>query len=49
MDLETEVTYFIAMLVFSVKLYLIFINGQSKIIILDNDSEDALQKISLGF
>lgn len=39
MDLETDVTYFIAMFVFSVKLCLIFINRQTKMIILDNDSE----------
>lgn len=49
MDLETDVTYFIAMFVFSVKLCLIFINGQTKMIILDNDSEGVLHKISLGF
>lgn len=46
MDLETEVIYFIAMFVFSVKLYLTFINGQSKIRISENDSEGSLHKIS---
>lgn len=47
MDLETEVIYFIAMFVFSVKLYLTFINGQSKIRISENYSEGSLHKISL--
>lgn len=45
-DLETEVIYFIVMFVFSVKLYLTFINGQSKIRISENYSEGSLHKIS---
>lgn len=49
MDLETEAIYSIVMFVFSVKLYLIFINGQSKITVSDNDLEGTLHKISLGF